>query len=519
MPTFNPADDNESTSMGSLASALAPTAVPPPSRWIAPAPPAASSSIASLPSTDGFPSPTVPTLQVDVLGVALDQGAITAIGVLAIVVLIGLSAFFSSSEIAMFSLARHRIDALVDEAVPGAEIVAALKADPHRLLVTILVGNNIVNIAMSSIATGLFALYLGQGEAVAVATLAITALVLLFGESAPKSYAVENTESWALRVARPLKLSEYALLPLIVTFDRLTRIVNRVTGGRAAIETSYVTRDEIQDMIETGEREGVIEEDEREMLQRIFRFNNTIAKEVMTPRLDVTAVDAADSIETAIETCIQSGHARLPVYEGSLDNVIGVVHIRDLVRDRSYGEADEPALADVTRPTLHVPESKNVDDLLAEMRAERLHIAIVVDEFGTTEGIVTVEDMIEEIVGEILEGSEEEPIERVDEDTVLVRGEVNIDAVNEALGIDLPEGEEFETIAGFVFNRAGRLVEEGEELTYEGVRIAVESVENTRIMKARVTRPETPADGASDGTVEADDSEGAEGTEAEAATE
>ncbi|MFB6217570.1 MAG: CNNM domain-containing protein, partial [Halobacteriaceae archaeon] len=205
----------------------------------------------------------------------LTTEAITAIGLLVLVVLMALSAFFSSSEIAMFSLAKHRIDNLVEEGVPGAETVQELKSDPHRLLITILVGNNLVNIAMSSIATGLLGFYLSRGQAVVGATLGVTTLVLLFGESAPKSYAVENTESWSLRIARPLKISEYVLLPLVVTFDYLTRIVNSVTGGRSAIESSYVTRDEIQNMIETGEREGVIEEEEREMLQRIFRFNNT----------------------------------------------------------------------------------------------------------------------------------------------------------------------------------------------------------------------------------------------------
>ncbi|UPW01738.1 hemolysin family protein [Halorussus gelatinilyticus] len=410
-------------------------------------------------------------------------------GAIVIVLLIALSGFFSSSEIAMFSLANHRVDALVEDKVPGAETVNELKSDPHRLLVTILVGNNIVNIAMSSIATALVGIHVeSAGVAVLISTFGITSLVLLFGESAPKSYAVENTESWALRIARPLKLSEYVLLPLVVTFDYLTRLVNKVTGGRSAIETSYVTRDEIQNMIETGEREGVIEEDEREMLQRIFRFNNTIAKEVMTPRLDMTAVPKTASVEEAIETLVQSGHERVPVYEGSLDNVIGVIHIRDLVREQTYGEHDELELEDVIQPTLHVPESKNVDELLTEMRENRMQMVIVIDEFGTTEGLVTMEDMVEEIVGDILEGEEEEPIEYVDDETIIVRGELNIDEVNEALEIDLPEGEEFETIAGFIFNRAGRLVEEGEDITYDGVRLRVEQVENTRIMKARVTK-------------------------------
>jgi CBS domain containing-hemolysin-like protein len=417
--------------------------------------------------------------------------AFVVAGSLTILVLIALSGFFSSSEIAMFSLANHRIDTLVEEGRPGADTVKQLKDNPHRLLVTILVGNNIVNIAMSSIATGLFARFMSQGQAVLAATFGITALVLLFGESAPKSYAVENTESWALRIARPLKLSEYFLYPLIVTFDYLTRIVNRVTGGRSSIESSYVTRDEIQDMIETGEREGVIDEEEREMLDRIFRFNNTIAKEVMTPRLDVHAVSTEATVDQAIETCVQADHERIPVYEGTLDNIIGVVSVRDLVRERYYGEAT-PELDDVVRPTLHVPESKNVDDLLEEMQESRVQLVVVIDEFGTTEGLITLEDMAEEIVGEILEGDEDEPFEFVDDETVLVRGEVNVDEVNEQLGIDLPEGEEFETLAGFVFNRAGRLVEEGEEISYDGVDILIEQVDNTRIIRARVSTADAP---------------------------
>lgn len=427
-------------------------------------------------------------LTATIFGVELAASTITVIGAIVLLILLGFSAFFSSSEIAMFSLARHRLDALVEENVPGAITTARLKEDPHRLLVTILVGNNLVNIAMSSIATGLLAFYLTQAQAVAVATLGITALVLLFGESAPKSYAVEHSDTWALRIAKPLKYSEYVLLPLVVTFDYLTRQVNRITGGRAAIESSYVTRDEIQDMIETGQREGVIEEDEREMLQRIFRFNNTIAKEVMTPRLDMVAVSVEQSVDEAIEICVQSGHTRLPVYQGSLDNVIGIVDIGTLIRERDYGPDGDISLESLLEPTLHVPESKNVDELLSEMQAERLHMAIVIDEFGTTEGLVTMEDMLEEIVGEILEGEEEEPIEFIMDDTAIVQGEVNIDEVNEALGIELPEGEEFETIAGFIFNRAGRLVEEGEEIKYNGITIRAERVDNTRIMEARIIR-------------------------------
>ena len=414
---------------------------------------------------------------------------VTIAGAVVIVVLIALSAFFSSSEIAMFSLAKHRVDSMVEDGIPGATTVNHLKENPHRLLITILVGNNIVNIAMSSIATAIVGIYFDPGTAVLASTFGITTLVLLFGESAPKSYAVENTESWALRIARPLKYSEYVLLPLVVVFDRLTRIINQVTGGRSAIETSYITRDEIQNLIQTGEREGVIEEEEREMLDRIFRFNQTIVKEVMTPRLDMTAVPKDATIDEAIETCVQSDHERVPVYDGNLDNIIGIVTIRDLVREKHYGEGDLQ-LTDIVQPTLHVPESKNVDELLTEIQDNRLRMVIVIDEFGTTEGLVTLEDMVEEIVGDILEDDEEESFERVNDRETLVRGEVNIDEVNEMLGLDLPEGEEFETLAGFIFNRAGRLVEEGERIAYEGITIRIEQVDNTRIQKARITIPE-----------------------------
>ncbi len=413
----------------------------------------------------------------------------TVIGGVAIIVLLGLSAFFSSSEIAMFNLARHRLESLVEAGTPGAKRVQSLKEDPHRLLVTILVGNNIVNVAMSSLTTALLAMWISQAASVAVATFGVTAVVLLFGESAPKSYAVEHTESWSLRVAGPLALSEKLMYPIVLLFDRLTRVVNRLTGGQATLEGSYVSRSEIQDLIRTGEREGVIEEEEREMLQRIFRFNNTIAKEVMTPRLDMTAVPADADLLEVLEVAVQSGHARLPVYEGSLDNVVGIAHIRDIVRDHLFSEADpeELDLDDIIEPTLHVPESKNVHELLSEMRERRLHMVIVIDEFGTTEGLITMEDMVEEIVGEILEGEEDVPIKQVGDHEALFHGEVNIDEVNETLGIDLPEGEEFETIAGFIFNRAGRLVDEGERIEYDGVELRVERVENTRLKKVRVS--------------------------------
>lgn len=437
------------------------------------------------------PPPDIPLRALPAIGffdIMVTEELMTWTGAGIIVILIGVSAFFSSSEIAMFSLPSHRVDALVEEGLPGADMISHLKSDPHRLLVTILVGNNLVNIAMTSIATTLLGFYFGGATAAVLSTLGITAVVLLFGESVPKSYAIENTETWSRRVARPLKYSEYLLLPLVVLFDYLTKLINSITGGEMAIESTYITRDEIQGMIETGERQGVLNEDEHEMLQRIFRFNNTIAKEVMTPRLDMTAVPKTASVDEAIETLVHSGHERVPVYEKSLDNVVGIIHIRDLIRESTYGENSDIELDDVIQPTLHIPESKNADELLAEMREKRMQMVIVIDEFGTTEGLITMEDMVEKIVGDILEGEEEEPIEFIDTDTAIVQGELNIDEINEELDIELPEGEEFETVAGFIFNRAGRLVEEDETIAYDGVRLRVERVEDTRILNVRVSK-------------------------------
>ncbi|MFT4930559.1 MAG: putative hemolysin [Natronomonas sp.] len=427
-------------------------------------------------------------------GVQLTERTITIGGAAAVAVLVALSGFFSSSEIAMFSLADHKVEAMVAQGRPGAARVQRLKSDPHRLLVTILVGNNVVNIAMASISTTVLALHFPAAESVLIATFGITALVLLFGESAPKSYAVEHTGSWARRVSRPLQLSEYLMYPLVVLFDFLTRQVNRLTGSTGAIESPYVTRTELQQLIETGEREGVIESEERELLRGVFQFRNRIVKEVMKSRLDVTAIEASASVAEAIDVCIDDGRNRLPVYKGTLDDVVGIVDLPDLVRARRDGHPTD--LVDVAEPALLVPETKDVDELLIEMREDRLDMAIVVDEFGTTQGLVTLKDIVEEIVGDILEEAERPAIERQDDRRVRVRGDLNVHELNEALDVTVPEAESFETVAGFVYDRLGRIPDEGDAVEYGGVRIAVESMDRTRIRSLLVTKTAGGSSGA-----------------------
>jgi putative hemolysin len=276
-------------------------------------------------------------------------------------------------------------------------------------------------------------------------------------------------------------------------------------GSEGDIESAYVTRSEIQDMLEAGQREGVLADEEHLMLQRLLRFRNRIVKETMVPRLDVVAVSTDADPSKAIEVCLESGFSQLPVYDGSLDNIVGTVDIMDLLANRESGATT--SIRELASEPYVVPETKDVDELLIELRNDRQHIAIAVDEFGTTAGIVSVEDIVEEIIGEILTQTEEIPFRWLDDDTALVRGEVNVHMVNEALGTALPETNEFETIAGFMLDRAGRVVEEGETVTHDSVRLSAEITENNRILEVRVDLPADEENSAVRGTEESRDAE------------
>jgi CBS domain containing-hemolysin-like protein len=409
-------------------------------------------------------------------------GLVTA-GAVAVVLLLAASAFFSATEIAVFSLERHRLPELLDRAEtdPGAAALGRLRENPHRLLVTILVGNNVVNVALAGVSTLVLADLLGPGLGLLAATALASSLVLLFGEISPKAYGVANAESVSLAVARPLAVVQFVLSPLVVLFDALSRGVNRLTGGDRDIERPYVTREDIAALLRTGEEAGTIAEEERDMVEAVFDLSSTTAREVMVPRADVVAVDVTTPLEEVLGVCATHRLTRLPVYEDSLEHVRGVADIRDVERATREGLT----LEDVLGETLQVPDTREIDDLLTEMQRQRIPLVVVRDEFGEFEGILTVEDILEQIVGDIVEVGEERLLRPTDEG-LIVRGEVLVDEVNDALGLDLPTAGGFETVAGLVNHELGRIGTAGDVVHVGGATLTVESVSGNRVRRVEV---------------------------------
>ena len=426
--------------------------------------------------------------------------AVWVVGSLAILALIFVSAFFSSSEISIFSLESHRVDALVASEDVRAIVLERLRSDPHRLLVTVLVGNNVANIAAASIATALLVRHLPAGEAVTLATVFTSCFVLVLGEIAPKAYGVSHAESWALRVARPLALSQRLLGPVVSVFEGATGVVNRVTGADT-VDEGTVTREDLERLLLTGVHGGVIDSEEERMIRGVFDLREIGVTSVMVPRPGMIAVSETASLDEIIETCKERRVTRVPVYRENRDAIVGVVHVLDLLSARDRGHP----LASILAEPLFVPETKPVDELLTEMRESRITMAIVIDEFGATAGLITLEDVVEEIVGEIIGRREIEPVSIVDGTTATATGRATVAQINEVLGLDLPTGGNYDTLVGFLTEREGRLLETDETVTYEGVRFTVERTQGRRILGIRIeTDVPFPAIEIADGT-EADD--------------
>lgn len=397
---------------------------------------------------------------------------------LTLLALLALSGFFSGSETALLSLDKLRVRYLQLKERRGADKLAKLLDNPDRLLSGILVGNNLVNIAASVIATGLFVGYFGeQGELMTV--LILTPVLLIFSEVCPKSYAAQYPEKMSFFVLNPIRFVIWILTPVVLVVSGLSRLLTRFFRSNEA-EGLSVSEDEIRAIIEVGEETGVVAAEQRRMLHGIFDLSETRVRDVMIPRTEVVGVDISAALPEVLEIVRRARHSRFPVYEDSLDNVIGVVHSKSVLE---YIDRNELfSLAAICRQPYFVPESKRIAVLLQSFRKRSEHMAIVVDEYGGVEGIVTLEDVVEEIVGEI---HDEYDIEEVDfrqlaPNRFLVDAAVSLRTVNNRFKLELPE-DHVTTLAGFLLREMGRIPSEGESFEKDGILFRIKRMEERRI--------------------------------------
>jgi len=408
-----------------------------------------------------------------------------------LLVLIVCSAFFSASETALFAANRVVLRQRRAQGDRRAATAHALLSQASELLTTLLAGNTLSNVGVSVVATSIAFSLMGRGGEWA-AFLATALVLLIIAEIAPKTLAARYADRLVLVVAGPIHALMRIFTPLIRVLSLVATALVRPFGGHITPRAPLVTQEQLRFLVQVGEEEGVIEQEEREMIHSVFEFGDTVVREVMRPRVDISAVPADATLNRALALMTERGHSRLPVYEGTIDHVLGVVYIRDLIPALRHGRLDQP-VSELKRPPFFVPESKKVDELFKEMQQKRVSMAIVLDEYGGTAGLVTVEDLLEEIVGEIQDeyDLEEKPIQLVDDRTAVVNARIHLDEVSELLGVRLPQ-DEVDTVAGLVYSLFGRVPTPGETIELPGIALRVEKTLGQRITRVRITRT-TPA--------------------------
>jgi len=426
--------------------------------------------------------------------------------VLLVFALVLVNALFAMAEAALLSVRRSRIDQLVDEGSHAARLAARLLNDPTRMLSTLQVGVTLVGLFSAGVAaenlvepfTAWIRAHTGPGffhdhadaAAFTGTILAVSLVSLVVGEITPKSIAIRHAERIALWTVYPMRWLQFVATPIVTLVTRLSSVLTRPFGVTAEFHPTALGEDELRLLVEQSEEHGVIDSGEKEMIHSIFDFGETRVREVMTPRLDLVALPAGANVAQISRVVQESGHSRLPVYDGDLDHIVGVVHIKDALPALSNGEGDR-SVRSLMRPAYFIPENKLVADLLTELRRDKTKIALVRDEYGTLTGVVTLEDLLEEIVGEIRD--EFEPREEdilwamLDERTFVASGRVSLDEFNERMGTELPI-EDADTLGGYVFGLLGHQPAQGETAEADGFAYQVEATDGRRILKVRVSR-------------------------------
>ncbi|MDP7579282.1 MAG: hemolysin family protein [SAR202 cluster bacterium] len=404
-----------------------------------------------------------------------------------------LSAFFSSSETAYFSLQKTRIAHLVNTDVPGARRVARMIEEPERLLSTILLGNNLVNIAFAAIITVTVASLLSDdqaGTAILVATAIGTTIILVFGEILPKSVAFRNSERVAFMFARPLKFIEILLLPLVVILQWIGRSTNSAFSDNSSAPTPFVTEDEFRTLIDVGEAEGSLDPEEAEMLESVFRFGDKQVREVMSPRTEIISIERGATLGGFLAVYENSPHTRFPVFKGTPDNLVGILSSKDILKAMCSRDIphSEP-ITDRIRDAYFVPETKRIAELFDELRRTGNQLALAVDEFGGISGLVTLKRLLEEVAGRVGEEgvSPEEEFIALGQNIYELDGAMSIEQANDELDINLPEGD-FETVAGFVLDNLGHIPTVGEIVEFGNMKLEVSRMKEMKIDSVKLNK-------------------------------
>jgi putative hemolysin len=431
-----------------------------------------------------------------------------------IVILTVLEGFFVASEIALVSIRRSRVEQLIEEGNRGARRVHRLLDDPGRFLAVAQIGLTFLGFFASAYAavsltdrlTGLLQqIELFRDSAAGIALVVVTILLamftIVFGELVPKTLALAFPERFALAVSRPIDVIGRIFAPLVALLTAITRAVTRPFGADVSKE-SQITAEELRLIVERGGEQGILEAEEEQMINAVIELGSRRLHEVMVPRIDIVALSVGATFEQAIDTIVQEGHSRVPVYEESIDEIVGILYAKDLLPYLKSAAEPRPAIRSILRSPVFAPESMTIDDLLHDFQRKKVHIAIVLDEYGGTAGLVSIEDLLEEIVGEIQDeyDEEEEMVVRLSDDEIRIDGRVAVDELAELFGtaIELEDEDEYDTIGGLVFHRIGRIPVPGDQVEIDGLRLTVESTDGRRVGKVLAIRERSFEDDADD---------------------
>ncbi|HEY8325871.1 MAG TPA: hemolysin family protein [Ktedonobacterales bacterium] len=398
----------------------------------------------------------------------------------------------AAAETALTSISHIRMRNLAEEGDVKAQRIRRILEHPDTFLSTILVVSNISVITASTLAT-IIAVSVDFSFAEVISTVLLSIIVLIFCEITPKTAAVQNPERVARFLLRPLEFVSALLKYVVIALTGITNGLLRLFGVNAHHRGPFMTEDELRLMVEVGKEEGVLEEDEREMIHNVFDLGDTAAREVMVPRIDMVTVEADDALDDATQIIMQGGFSRIPVYDDSINDIIGVLYAKDLLRVLAGGQAPQKIRQLPLRSAYFVPESKRLDDLLHEMQRQRVHMAVVVDEYGAVVGLVTIEDVVEEIIGDIKDeyDKEEQIFEQVSDTEFLVDAKISVDDLNERIDADLP-AQDYDTLGGFVYTQLDKIPAVGDVVTYKDLTITVLGTKGRRVTKVKIVRESSP---------------------------